>query len=68
MIQLALSDADPEQSVRFAGEALPMLDQLYGSALRMTRNRADAEDLVQETYLKAYAAFDTFRAGTNMRA
>lgn len=45
-----------------------MLDQLYGSALRMTRHRADAEDLVQETYLNAYAAFDTFQAGTNIRA
>jgi RNA polymerase sigma-70 factor (ECF subfamily) len=45
-----------------------MLDQLYGAALRMTRNPADAEDLVQETYLKAYSAFRTFREGTNLKA
>ena len=47
---------------------MPLLDQLYGAALRMTRNPADAEDLVQETFLKAYAAFGTFRAGTNLKA
>jgi RNA polymerase sigma-70 factor (ECF subfamily) len=47
---------------------MPMLDQLYGAALRMTRNPADAEDLVQETYLKAYSAFRTFREGTNLKA
>jgi RNA polymerase sigma-70 factor (ECF subfamily) len=47
---------------------MPLLDQLYGTALRLTRNRTDAEDLVQETYLKAYAAFGSFRAGTNLRA
>src|ERR1700736_333401 len=40
---------------------------LYSAALRMTRNRADAEDLVQETYLKAYTAFGSFRPGTNLR-
>lgn len=53
---------------RFEHEALPYLDQLYGAALRMTRNPADAEDLVQETYAKAFAAFDSFREGTNLRA
>ncbi|MBO0851459.1 MAG: sigma-70 family RNA polymerase sigma factor [Pseudonocardia sp.] len=53
---------------RFERDAMPLLDQLYGAALRMTRNPADAEDLVQETYLKAYAAFGSFRAGTNLRA
>jgi RNA polymerase sigma-70 factor (ECF subfamily) len=47
---------------------MPLLDQLYGTALRLTRNRTDAEDLVQETYLKAYAAFGSFRTGTNLRA
>ena len=41
---------------------------MYGAALRMTRNPADAEDLVQETYLRAYRAFDTFKEGTNLRA
>jgi RNA polymerase sigma-70 factor (ECF subfamily) len=53
---------------RFERDAMPLLDQLYGAALRMTRNPADAEDLVQETYLKAYAAFGSFRAGTNLKA
>jgi len=55
-------------AARFERDAMPMLDQLYGAALRMTRNPADAEDLVQETYLKAYAAFGSFRAGTNLKA
>ncbi len=42
--------------------------QLYSAALRMTRNAADAEDVVQETFLKAYRAYDTFQAGTNLKA
>lgn len=59
----------PEQrTARFERDAMPLLDQLYAAALRMTRNPADAEDLVQETYLKAYGAFASFRAGTNLRA
>ena len=59
----------PEQrTARFERDAMPLLDQLYAAALRMTRNPADAEDLVQETYLRAYGAFDSFRAGTNLRA
>jgi RNA polymerase sigma-70 factor, ECF subfamily len=53
---------------RFQEEALPMLDSLYAGALRMTRNPADAEDLVQETMLRAYRAFDRFEAGTNLKA
>jgi RNA polymerase sigma-70 factor (ECF subfamily) len=44
------------------------LDQLYGAAMRMTRNPADAQDLVQETYMKAFAAFDSFSDGTNLKA
>ena len=55
-------------SARFEAEALPLLDQLYGGALRMTRNPADAEDLVQETYMRAYQAFDSFKPGTNLKA
>ena len=51
-----------ERVARFERDAMPLLDQLYGAALRMTRNPADAEDLVQETFLKAYSAFRTFRA------
>jgi len=57
-----------ERATRFEEQAMPYLDQLYGAALRMTRNPADAEDLVQETYLKAFAAFDSFTQGTNLRA
>jgi RNA polymerase sigma-70 factor (ECF subfamily) len=57
-----------ERAARFERDAMPLIDQLYGAALRMTRNPSDAEDLVQETYLKAYSAFRTFRAGTNLKA
>lgn len=53
---------------RFEREAMPLLDQLYSAALRMTRKPADAEDLVQETYLKAYGAFASFKEGTNLKA
>jgi len=52
----------------FAEQAMPFAEQLYGAAVRMTRNRADAEDLVQETYLRGYRSFATFEAGTNLRA
>lgn len=52
----------------FQTEALPHLRSLYGSAFRMTRNAHDAEDLVQETFLRAYRAFDGFTPGTNIRA
>ena len=52
----------------FATAALEFAPQLYNAALRMTRNRADAEDLVQETYLRAYRSFHTFAEGTNLRA
>ena len=52
----------------FAGQAMEFAPQLYSSALRMTRNQADAEDLVQDTYLRAYRSFHTFREGTNLRA
>jgi RNA polymerase sigma-70 factor, ECF subfamily len=63
------AEETPEQrTARFERDAMPLLDQLYAAALRMTRNPADAEDLVQETYLKAYGAFASFRAGTNLRA
>ncbi|MDQ3985747.1 MAG: sigma-70 family RNA polymerase sigma factor [Actinomycetota bacterium] len=56
------------QRRRFQEEALPLLDSLYGGALRMTRNPADAEDLVQETMLRAYRSFDSFEPGTNLKA
>ncbi|WNV90566.1 sigma-70 family RNA polymerase sigma factor [Umezawaea sp. Da 62-37] len=57
-----------DRAARFERDAMPLLDQLYSAALRMTRNPADAEDLVQETYLKAYAAFASFSQGTNLKA
>ncbi len=53
---------------RFETEALVYVDQLYGAALRMTRNPSDAEDLVQETFAKAFAAFHQYRPGTNLKA
>ncbi|GAA3244535.1 sigma-70 family RNA polymerase sigma factor [Pseudonocardia petroleophila] len=62
------AETTEERVARFERDAMPLIDQLYGAALRMTRNPADAEDLVQETYLKAYSAFGTFRAGTNLKA
>jgi RNA polymerase sigma-70 factor (ECF subfamily) len=52
----------------FAGQALSYGPQLYRSAFRLTGNRSDAEDLVQETYARAYAGFSTFEPGTNLRA
>ena len=61
-------ETDEQRAARFERDALPFLDQLYGAALRMTRNPADAEDLVQETFVKAFAAFASFTEGTNLRA
>ena len=64
-----LDDETPEQrSARFEADALQYLDQLYSAALRMTRSPHDAEDLVQETYAKAYGAFHQFKPGTNLKA
>ncbi|MEU2947676.1 sigma-70 family RNA polymerase sigma factor [Nocardiopsis alba] len=59
---------DEGQTLDFATAVTPFADQLYPTALRMTRNPADAEDLVQETFTKAFANFHQFRAGTNLRA
>ena len=52
----------------FADQAMPHMGSLYTAALRMTRNPSDAEDLVRETYLKAYRAFGGFQEGTNLKA
>jgi RNA polymerase sigma-70 factor (ECF subfamily) len=52
----------------FSEQAVPFMDALYAAALRLTRNPSDAEDLVQETYLKAYRGFKGFEQGTNLRA
>lgn len=59
---------DAELAQRFQDEALPYLDQLYGAALRLTRNPHNAEDLVQETFAKAFSAFHQYRPGTNIKA
>jgi RNA polymerase sigma-70 factor (ECF subfamily) len=52
----------------FADQAMEYMPQLYSAALRMTRNASDAEDLVQETYLKAFRGFGGFKEGTNLKA
>ena len=62
------TETPEERSARFERDALPFLDQLYGAALRMTRNPADAEDVVQEAYIKAFASFHQFKPGTNLKA
>lgn len=62
------AESTAQRSARFERDALEFLDQMYSAALRMTRNPADAEDLVQETYAKAYASFHQFREGTNLKA
>ncbi|MEU4214534.1 sigma-70 family RNA polymerase sigma factor [Actinoplanes sp. NPDC026623] len=62
------SEKTEERRARFERDALPFVDQLYAAGLRMTRNPADAEDLVQETFLKAFSAFHQFEEGTNLKA
>ncbi|WP_083090337.1 sigma-70 family RNA polymerase sigma factor [Actinomyces vulturis] len=65
----APNDEDAAQrAARFEADALPYLDQLYGAAVRMTRNRSDAEDLVQDTYARAFSSFHQFKEGTNLKA
>lgn len=64
----SVEESEAERVARFERDALPYLDQLYGAALRMARNPTDAEDLVQETYVKAFAAFEQYTDGTNLRA
>ncbi len=57
-----------QRSDRFERDVMPFLEQLYSAALRMTRNPADAEDLLQETFAKAFASFHQFQEGTNLKA
>lgn len=64
----ATAEDQREQQRLFEEQALPLLDQLYGGAMRLTRNPQDAEDLIQETYLKAYKNFSSFKQGTNLKA
>ena len=67
-VRLTRPERPEERRARFERDALPFVDQLYAAALRMTRNPADAEDLVQETFLKAFAAFHQFEEGTILKA
>jgi RNA polymerase sigma-70 factor (ECF subfamily) len=66
--RVAQTERTDERRARFERDALPFVDQLYAAGLRMTRNPADAEDLVQETFLKAFSAFHQFEEGTNLKA
>jgi RNA polymerase sigma-70 factor (ECF subfamily) len=63
-----MDDALEAKRALFVEQALPYLDQLYGHAMRKTGNPADANDLVQETYMKSFAAFESFEQGTNLKA
>jgi RNA polymerase sigma-70 factor (ECF subfamily) len=67
MGEAAITD-DAELTARFERDVTPLLPNLYSSALRMTRNPTDAEDLVQETMLRAYRGFSGFTEGTNLKA
>lgn len=60
--------ADHNGGWNFEAEVLPFMDSLYSTAYRMSRNRQDAEDLLQETYLRAYKYYDKFQEGTNFKA
>jgi RNA polymerase sigma-70 factor (ECF subfamily) len=59
---------DEDLEARFEAEALPLLNAMYSAAFRLTRNAADAEDLIQETFLRAYRGFHQFEEGTNLKA
>lgn len=68
-VDLAMME-DPQKSAsaQFEEQALPFMDQLYGAAMRMTKNPADAADLVQEVFVKSFASWDSFEQGTNLKA
>ena len=68
VLDAASWETDTELAERFQRDAIPLMDQLYGGALRLARNRPDAEDLLQETMLRAYAGFRSFHDGTNLKA
>lgn len=68
MEMVAAGETAAQRTGRFERDAMRFLDRLYAAALGMTRNPADAEDLVQETYARAYGSFHQFREGTNLRA
>lgn len=62
------AETESQRRARFERDAMQYLDQLYSGALRMTRNPEDAEDLVQESYARAYSSFHQYKPGTNLRA
>ena len=62
------AEALEERKRRFEQEALPFLDGMFGAAMRLTRNPTDAEDLLQETFLRGFSAYDSFEPGTNLKA
>jgi RNA polymerase sigma-70 factor (ECF subfamily) len=66
--RLRRAQGPPDEADRFATESLDLLDSLYGAAVRLTRNPDTAQDLVQDTYLKAFRARDRFQPGTNLKA
>jgi len=65
---IAVDESDEQRRARFERDALPLMDQLYAGALRMTRNPSDAEDLLQETFVRAFSAFHQYQDGTNLKA
>jgi RNA polymerase sigma-70 factor (ECF subfamily) len=71
-VPVALNTVDTEsaaeRTARFERDAMPLLDQLYSAAMRFTHNPQDAEDLVQDTFAKAYASFHQYQDGTNLKA
>ena len=62
------TESAAERTARFERDAMPLLDQLYSAAMRLTQNPQDAEDLVQDTFAKAYASFHQYQDGTNLKA
>ena len=68
MAQAVPTSDDPALRERYERDVLPLLSSLYGAAMRLTRNPSDAEDLLQETYLRAYRGFGGFQEGTNLKA
>jgi RNA polymerase sigma-70 factor (ECF subfamily) len=65
---VTMPEKKSEKILSFEAQALPIMPQLYGAALRWTRNPSDAEDLVQETFAKAFVAWEKFEQGTNLKA
>ncbi|MCB9894876.1 MAG: sigma-70 family RNA polymerase sigma factor [Planctomycetes bacterium] len=65
---VGVAEATSERRAQFESDALPLMNMLYGGALKLTRNSRDAEDLVQDTYVRAFERFHLFKPGTNLKA